>query len=605
MKGGRQTITLHPLPMQFLFPSALSRLLLFSGLLLSIVTAAEQKPPNVIIVLSDDQGYGDLSCHGHPVLKTPNLDRLHDETIRLTDFHVSPMCTPSRGQLLTGVDALRNGAIAVQGGMTSIHPGIPTMPEIFKAGGYRTAMFGKWHLGDNYPNRPMDRGFEQALWFRGFGVNSSQEFDNDNFEIRYQRGTKVEQAKGRYCTDFWFDEAMSWMRQRQKAGEPFFCYLPLNAVHAPWSVDDVYSQPYARQKGTLPAYLGMIANVDSNMGRLEQMLAESGLRENTILIFLSDNGRANLAAFRDFKFNAGMRGFKKDFYEGGHRVPCFVRWPAGKLRQPGDVNVATQVQDLLPTLISLCGLPQPANARFDGSDISAILRGADVGPQDRMLVVQYGFPTPKKDKACVIWNQWRLVHNKELYDIHADPAQKHDIAAQNPDVAAKMLAHYKQWWASVEPKLGTYDPIPLGAAQENPVLLCGADWNKPVGGSIDVSESRADARGAQWAIRVEQAGDYLVELRRWPFHTEEPLDSTGPSKTVHGIVIKAGNAFAITAAKLLVGKEEYSAKAAEKGGKGISFKLKLPAGVTTLQGWFQDEAGKDLCGAFYAQVQRM
>src|SRR5262245_17340193 len=220
--------------------------------------AASPKRPNVIVILSDDQGYGDFSCHGNPVLKTPNLDRLHSESVRLTDFHVAPMCTPTRGQLLTGMDALRNGATSVCAGRSYVRRGIPTMPEIFAASGYRTAMFGKWHLGDSYPNLPYQRAFQEAVYHSGWGITSMADpWENDCFDGRYFHNGVLKQYPG-YCTDVWFDLGKSWIRERRERGEPFFLYLPTNAPHSPHWVPAKYKAPY---EGKGPAaFFGMIAN---------------------------------------------------------------------------------------------------------------------------------------------------------------------------------------------------------------------------------------------------------------------------------------------------------------------------------------------------------
>ena len=188
--------------------------------------------PNVIIVLSDDQGYGDLSCHGNPVLKTPNLDRLHAESVRFTDFHAAPMCTPTRGQLMSGQDALRNGATSVTAGRAVLRRGVATMADVFAANGYATGIFGKWHLGDSYPYRPMDRGFQEAKYFLGWGFSSTPEFDNDYFDGRYLHNGTPKTFRG-YCTDYWFAEAIGWMEGCRARRRPFLCYLPTNTPHVP------------------------------------------------------------------------------------------------------------------------------------------------------------------------------------------------------------------------------------------------------------------------------------------------------------------------------------------------------------------------------------
>ncbi|HLQ44869.1 MAG TPA: arylsulfatase, partial [Planctomycetaceae bacterium] len=366
--------------------------------------------------------------------RTPNLDRLHSQSIRLTDFHVAPMCTPTRGQLMTGLDACRNGATSVCAGRSFIRRGIPTMAEFFAANGYRTAMFGKWHLGDSYPNLPKDRGFHESVYHLGWGITSMADtWQNDYFDGRFFHNGKLQKYQG-YCTDVWFDLSLNWMKERHAAKEPFFLYLPTNAPHGPHWVAEKYKQPY-QGKGPA-AFFGMIANLDENIGRLESFLAESGLRDNTIVIFFHDNGGTAGVKL----FNAGMRAGKTTYYEGGHRAACFIRGPNGKLSEPCDIGELTQVQDLLPTLIELCGLKESPvrtreadraeiNGNFDGTSLAGLLQGKSDKLPDRKLVVQYG-QRPVKWDSAVLWRKWRLVKGEELYDLRQDPAQEKNVAAE-------------------------------------------------------------------------------------------------------------------------------------------------------------------------------
>lgn len=553
--------------------------------------AAEARP-NVVIVLVDDAGYGDFSCHGHPFLKTPNIDRLHEQSVRLTDFHVAPMCTPTRGQLLTGTDALRNAAASVTAGRAFLRPGIPTLPEWLGASGYRTGIFGKWHLGDSYPHRPMDKGFQTAVWVKGWGFTSVPEFSNKLTDGRCYRGAETTTFKG-YITDFCFGEAMGWMKQRGTAKEPFFCYLPLHAAHSPHQVPEKYSALFPNRKAA--GFFGMLANIDENMGLLESFLTESGLRDNTIVMFMTDNGgTAGVPVF-----NAGLRGHKTEYYEGGHRVPCFVRWPGGSLR-PRDIDTPAQVQDIMPTLLDLCAATSE-RSRFDGASLAGLLKN-DIPPADRMMVVQFGasppYPDdPKQGRSCVIWNQWRLVHGAELYDVRADRAQEHNLAAQQPEVMAKMRAHYDQWWKALERRLGDYVPLTIGADAENPVELTSSDWQDTYADNAQHLRSIAGGpRGAPWNILVEpdRGGNYEITLRRWPADTGAALD---------GNVTPPGTAVPIRAATLKVAGQEHHLDIAP-GAQDVTFKVKLPEGHTQLHAWFQDAGGKDLCGAYFARVNR-
>lgn len=561
--------------------------------------AAPASKPNVLIVLTDDQGYGDFSCHGNPVLKTPNMDRWHSQSVRFTDFHSAPMCTPTRGQLLSGLDALHNRATSVTAGRALLRRDVPTMANVFAGSGYRTGLFGKWHVGDNYPYRPMDRGFQQAKYFKGYGISSAPEFDNDYFNGRYlDRG--VRKRFDGYCTDFWFREAMNWMRERRQKREPFFCYLPTNTPHGPAWVPPQYSAPY--RKPMLPAdFFGMIANLDENLGKMEAFLQETGLRDNTIVIFMTDNG----ATAGSQVYNAGMRGRKTQVYEGGHRVPCFVRWPAGGLRPPGDISVPAQMQDLLPTLIELCGLRRPPNARFDGVSLAALLKGTANSLPDRMLIVQYGQILKKWD-SCVIWNKWRLVNGTELYDLQSDPGQQTDVSARNSTVLGKMRDHYEAWWAGVEPTLRDFLPISIGSEHENPVALCSSDWQEVYCDNFkNVSEAAGGPRGAPWNIQVERDGLYEITLSRWPLEQNLPLTAGRPEQKMTFGTLPAGKALPIAGARLVVAGQEFSAKTAAED-RGASFRVRLQRGPKTqLHGWFQDAAGEDLCGAFYALVRRL
>lgn len=568
-------------------------LLLLASSLFPSIFAAPALRPNILIVLVDDAGYGDFSCHGHPFLKTPNIDRLHAESARLTDFHVAPMCSPTRGQLLTGCHGLRTGVTSVTAGRTFLRPEFATAPQLFAAAGWRTGIFGKWHLGDSYPHRPMDKGFQTAVWARGWGFTSAPEFSNVLVGGTMLRGEREEKFPG-YVTDFCFDEAMKWMRESQAKAEPFFCYLPLHAAHAPHTVPEKYSAPYAN-KGAA-GFFGMIANIDENMGRLDAFLRDSKLRDNTIVIFLTDNGgTAGVKAF-----NAGLRAGKVTYWDGGHRVPCFIRWPAGGLRAPGDLAALTQVQDVLPTLLEFSGVKKTAGPEFDGVSLAPLLRGQTDTLPDRTLVVQFGpgfgytdNSGPKKFECAVLWNQWRLVNGTELYDLNTDRAQERDLAASKPEIVAELRQRYEAWWSTVSPRLNDFVPMSLGAPAENPVLLTSSDWQDAYADNANHLRAAAGGpRGGPWNVNIERAGEYEFTLRRWPFDLDAPLA---------GNITPPGKALPIAAAKLTVAGKELSATAAP-GTKEVVFRAKLPKGRTQLQAWFQDAAGQDLCGAFYVRA---
>jgi arylsulfatase len=566
--------------------------------------SAAASKPNVLIVMTDDQGLGDFSFTGNPVLKTPILDAFARDSVRLTDFHVCPMCTPTRGQLMTGLAALRNGATSVTAGRTFLRPGLATLPATFAKAGYRTGIFGKWHLGDVYPHRPMDRGFQEAVYHLGWGqLHSTPEFDWPLIGGRYFHNGEQQLYRG-HCTDVWFDKAMDWMQQCHSRGEPFFCYLPTNAPHAPHIDLDEYIAPYKDQG---PAgFFGMIAHVDKRFGDLERFLTEQKLRDDTIVIFMTDNG--GTAGVRTH--NAGLRAGKTTYYDGGHRVPCWIRWPGGGLGAPREIDTPTQNTDLFPTLCELCGVPQPEWAAADeplrGVSLAGLLRGTAKLP-DRKLVVQYG-QIPAKFDCCVIWDKWRLVKGTELYDVVADRAQQVNLADKRADVVQAMRAHYESWWSAIEPLVNEFVPQSIGAPQQPVVELTSGDWEGIYADNTGyVREAVGGPTGGHWHLQVEQAGEYEFTLRRWPARTKaalgdryEPSATSPPNKPR----VETVGFPMIARAKLEIAGVQAEVAANPKS-TGATIRATLPAGRERLKAWFADADGKDLCGAFFVTVRKV
>ena len=605
-------------------------------------------PPNVIFILTDDQGYGDLSYTGNPVLRTPALDRLQAESVRFTDFHVCPMCTPTRGELLTGQDALRNGATFVCMGRSLLRADLPTAADIFAANGYRTGHFGKWHLGDNYPYRPQDRGFQETIWHPGWGITSAPDFyGNDYFDDRYRHRDEIEEFRG-YCTDVWFEQAMAWIRRCQGSGDPFFAYVATNAPHSPLWVPDHYRDPY---RGAVTpdqaSFFAMIACIDENLARLDWFLHQNDLYDNTILIFMTDNGTAH----GEGVYNAGMRGKKTSLYEGGHRVPCLMRWPAGGIAgrlgnrrlpaedataggsgaRPGnhelharaagawqgaappagrDVPGVTRGTDLLPTLVELCELRVDAGVEFDGVSLAGVARGTAAALPERMAVVQYGhandnarFGKTGKHGAAVLWGRWRLVGGSELYDLATDPGQAQDVAATHPGVVARMRDYYEAWWAGVDGNLERYQPITIGAREENPLRLCSPDWawayadNQP-----NIRKPVSDS--GTWHVQAARAGNYSFTLRRWP--QESGLGISAPAPPLAGVDggWPAGNAIAAASAWLRAGSAEGTLPVPD-GATAVTFRLPLEQGPAQIRSWWIDAAGNHRAGAFYLTAERL
>ena len=570
--------------------------------------------------MTDDQGFGDLGCHGNPVACTPHLDALYAESVRLTDFHVAPMCTPTRGQLLTGLDAARNGAVNVSGGRALLRSDLPTLADHFRSAGYRTGLFGKWHLGDTWPYRPQDRGFDEALWFPSSHINSLPDFwENDYFDDVYQHQGRRERFPG-YCTDVFFREAMNWMAAA--ADRPFLAFLPTNAPHAPlWAPAEdreAMEQIFAEQGHHLPdlspaerenilRFLAMIRNVDTNVGRLRTFLRERGLDRNTLVIFLTDNG----STFGPLYFNAGMRGAKRSLWEGGHRVPCFWHWPGGGFGPARDIAGLTQVQDILPTLADLCGVPLPATPR-DGISLEPVLCGREPVPPDRTLIVNYSrqadtdHPIPdsravvRREGAAVLWRRWRLLEGAVLYNLETDPMQEVDVFDRHPDVASHMTKSLDRWWQGVEEAANAVQSLFVGSPRENPVLLTACEWR-----DVFLDQQRQLRFGEQknsfWHLEVVRAGRYRFALRRWPQESGRKLQEGCPATRVTDGWLEEGAALPITRARLMVDGDWHSCPVGPGDTEAV-FEIPLAAGPKILHTWFDDPRLQPLCGAYHVEV---
>ncbi len=566
----------------------------FSGCQNENKTAEQNKErPNVLLVVTDDQGYGDFSCHGNPVLKTPVLDKLHGESVRFTDFHSSPMCSPTRGQLMTGRDAWDNGCTAVCLGKSMVREELPMMADIFNASGYQTAHFGKWHMGDSYPYRPQDRGFDETIHHGAWGITSIPDYHGNTYwEGKFSHNEDLIDYD-QYCTDAWFDYTLDYIKKWQKGDQPFFVYLSTNCPHSPHHCDDEYAAPYWDQgiDTVVARFFGQIANIDENMERLLKTLNETGLAENTILIFMTDNGTVK----GEMVFNAGMRGKKTYPYEGGHRVPLFVRWPKGNLGEPRDIDVLTQCQDILPTLIDWCGLTKPENADFDGTSLAPLFKNETKGIDDRILVVQYDNPWNEENSKAVMWKKWRLVKLNELYDLSVDPGQENDVAEEHPEIVEKLMNHYNTWLEGAQKGYDQIRYIHVGTEHQNPCMLFSSDW---VGGYADNSWNLNDGTAiGYWNVIVEKAGTYEFTLSRW--HPASGWALTAYDENAHNGE-KSGRP--IARARLKVGDFDKTVET-DQDQSLVKFKVELPEGKTKVATCLLDKDGKELCSAFYTNVE--
>ena len=474
----------------------------------SAVAAAADAKPNVIIILTDDQGFGELGATGNPLVRTPHIDRFAAQAASLTNFHVMPVCSPTRACLMTGRYNYRTGVVDTFLGRSLMHPDETTLAEMLAGGGYRTGIFGKWHLGDNYPMRAMDRGFAETFVLNGGGLAQPGDVPDPvdergaYFNATLRHNGKWEKTNG-YVSDVITSAAMKFIEK--KSDQPFFVYLPFNCPHGPHQVPDSYRDHYSGKDFSAAAFpktghpmsakndpddlahvYGMIENIDDNVGRLLAKLDELKLAENTIIIFFSDNGCQPHNGY-----NAGFRGWKGTPFEGGIHQFCFLRWPAA-IRAGTKVDRIAAHIDLTPTLLDLCGVAKPASVNFDGMSLAPLLRGGKPQWPDRTLFFQWHRgDAPERYRAFAARSQeWKLVQplgvaekwdgktNFQLFNMALDPFEQHDLAAANPEMLAKLKADYDAWFTDVTGKRDYAKPsrIFLGTPQENPVLLTRQDW---------------------------------------------------------------------------------------------------------------------------------
>ncbi len=566
-------------------------LLLVAGLPAQDESAPVSKP-NVIVLITDDQGYGDLGAHGNTSISTPHLDRLAAESVRLVDFHVDPTCSPTRSALLTGRYSTRTGVWHTIMGRSLMDPREETLAEVFRAAGYRTGMFGKWHLGDNAPCRPQDQGFEHVVWHHGGGVGQGPDYwGNDYFDDTYEKNGEWRRFEG-YCTDVWFREAAAFIDAEDE--RPFFVYLSTNAPHGPFLVAEEYERRYveAGVPPTMAKFYGMITNIDDNVGRLRERLEARGLGDDTVLVFMTDNGTAAGRSPREGEtgrwsgFNAGMRGQKGSEYDGGHRVPCFVHWPAGGVGGGREVDALAAHIDLLPTLAELCGVRRRGENALDGVSLAGALRGRAAPPRDRTLFVHsQRIEHPRKwRKSAVMTERWRLINGAELYDLPADPGQERDVAAEHEDVVQRLRGSYEHWWASLEPVFGEYVRIRLGA-DDRVQRLMSHDWHTDNGG---VPWHQNHVRNGYvgngpWAVEIARGGEYDVTLYRWPPHLERAMEC------VHASVV--------------IGDRSVEAAIAPQAA-AAAFRLRLEPGPVQLLTTLRRATGEEH-GAYFATVRRV
>ncbi len=434
--------------------------------LIALAAAASTLPlvaaprPNIILVMTDDQGYGDLGCTGNPVVKTPNIDAFSRQSRRFTDFHVSPTCAPTRSALMTGRHEFKNGVTHTIAERERMTLRATTVAQVLKKAGYATGIFGKWHLGDEPAYQPGRRGFDEVFIHGGGGIGQTYPGScgdapgNTYDDPEILHNGRFEKTSG-FCTDVFFAQATRWIDARRRTGKPFFAYITPNAPHGPLTCPERY---FRRYQGKVPdaaaRFFGMIENIDDEFGALMAQVDRWGIAEDTLVVFMTDNGGTAGVEI----FNAGMRGAKGSPYQGGTRVPAFWRWPAG-FKGGADIPGLTAHIDILPTFAEIAGVKLDAKLRtqVEGRSLVPLLMDPEAAWPDRYLVTHLGrwvrgrAAGAKFASSSIRDGRFTWVNGKELYDLKADPGEKSDLRAEHPDVVARLSSAYDTWWTSVQP----------------------------------------------------------------------------------------------------------------------------------------------------------
>ncbi|MCT4644059.1 MAG: arylsulfatase [Carboxylicivirga sp.] len=530
------------------------RLLFLFCLCTLMLKAQENQQPNVILIMTDDQGYGDLGYHGNPHIKTPQIDDLAKESVRLNNFRVSPVCAPTRASLMTGRYSLRTGVRDTYNGGAIMSPDEITIAELLQEFGYQTAIFGKWHLGDNYPTRPMDQGFQESLVHLAGGIGQAGDWLNyDKEDSSYfnpglmHNGVPV-QTSG-YCSDVYTSAAIDYLRSH--GDKPFFIYLSYNAPHTPLQVPREYYEKYkdidpseALPDGTRPVEMSendkeaarkvyaMVNNIDDNIGRLRAALKEEMLDKNTLIIFMTDNGPQH------YRYLVGLRGKKSMVYEGGVRVPCFFHFPE-QFSKNKDIDRLTAHIDILPTIADLCGAEVQDEQRVDGVSFLSQCKdneAASVGGERAYFNYWTRRSINKYHNMSVQKGNYKLVANNsynedesafELFNLVSDPHEQVNIVEEQLSIAQDLRSELDDWYNEMvtSPNLQKAIPAIIGTKYEKHTVLNRNDafgmeavWNQ-------------QTIFAFWEVEFAKASNYDIE-----FHFFEPIEKKGQLKIQIGAV---------------------------------------------------------------------
>ncbi|MCX6876843.1 MAG: arylsulfatase [Verrucomicrobia bacterium] len=576
----------------------------------SLRAAAER--PNVVLILTDDQGYGDLSSSGNPYLRTPNLDRLRAESTDFSRCIAAPGGAATRAELLSGKHEFRCGISHSTAGRNLIRREVPLLSDVLVSAGYRTAIIGTWDLGEAYPCRPEDRSFQDVFVHGGGGIGQTPDrWGNAYVDPWIRRKSGWEATQG-YCTQVFVAEAKRWLAARAEDQQPFFLYLALNVPHAPYEAPAGTAKRFlqAGLKEPSASFYAMIEDLDTKVGDLLAELERLQLAAATIVVFLGDNGSACGI------WNAGMRGTKGSPDDGGVRVPACIRWPE-KIAPKRVVTSLTSPLDLFPTLVRLCGVALPADSSGDGLDLSAALLGKAEFPTGRILFTHVGQwpgddpPERHRSQGFAVRDQRWLLSGLELFDMAADPGQQTNVFEQHTADAARLLGAYGTWWNSIRATVREPVRYIIGDFHQPVVRLTAADWwpSREVNGAASAASLSTQAAirrtlttlaaggvvaetSGHWKLRAASAGHYRITLAPLPAEaSEEERAKIGQLKagTVH----------------LRTGKREVRMDLL-KGASAVTLRLDLAVGELDLEAWFTGQlpAGRIL-GTCFAEIERL
>ena len=504
-----------------------------------LAAAAQAERPNVIVIMSDDQGAGDYGFLGNKVIRTPELDALFERSLLLSKFYVSPVCAPTRASLMTGRYNYRTRCVDTYIGRAMMDADEVTIAEFLRDAGYQTGIYGKWHLGDNYPMRPMDQGFQDCLIHRGGGIG--QPSDPIGAEGKYTDPTLfkngVETPMKGYCTDVYFEAAMEFIGSSVAKKKNFFAYIATNAPHGPFhDVPEELYQEYLEVDFTpilvnqklqterlksetdkLARIAAMITNIDENVGRLLGKLDKLGIRENTIVMYLNDNGPNTM------RYVGNMRGMKTDVDDGGIRSPLLFHWPA-KVAVGRATDVLCAHIDVLPTILDACEVKVPVGHKIDGRSFLPLLSTDNPDWPRRQVILQtHRGNTPQAFHHFALHEEpWKLVHPSgfekgsfsgqpqlQLYDMSKDPQQRNDLSTKHPEVVERLKRSYEAWFADVSStRPDNYAPprIVIGTEHERRTVLTRQDWRHVTG-----QPWGKDSNGF-WLLEAPEPATYEIEL---------------------------------------------------------------------------------------------